>query len=92
MELLSQYKQDHPEAFQEQKRPPLTHEYGRQYTGMIAFVIRLSGGRIRDANAATRVLLIAAAVIILISVILFFRTGTPRPSGPIVPVAGPGTQ
>ena len=75
MDLLSQYKKDHPEAFQEQKQAPMTDEYGRVYTGMIAWVMCLSGGRIRDARTATYVLMAAAGIIFVVSLFLFFRGG-----------------
>ncbi|MEK7082360.1 MAG: hypothetical protein AAB915_01630 [Patescibacteria group bacterium] len=92
MDFLSQYKQEHPEAFQEKKRTPITDEYGRVYTGMIAVVIRLSRGRIRDARTASYVLLGGAILIAIISLVLYFRSGTSGPSGRVVPVAGPNTQ
>ncbi len=63
MDLLSQYQQEHPEAFQGQKQAPAGDEYGRAYTGTTALVIRISGGRIRDARQVMYVLFIAGAVI-----------------------------
>lgn len=72
MDLLSQYNKDHPETIQEQKRQPVTDEYGRTYTGMIAFVMRLSGGRIRDARQASYALLVASAIIVASALIIFF--------------------
>lgn len=90
MDILSQYKQEHPEAFQEKKPLPLTDEYGRTYTGMVGLVMRLSGGRIRDANQASKVLLVGTVVIGAVALYLFIRAfSSPRPSGPIIPVAGP---
>lgn len=71
MDLLSQYNKDNPETIQKQKRQPITDEYGRTYTGMIAFVMRLSGGRIRDARQASYALLVIAIMIAVISFILF---------------------
>ena len=64
MDLLEQYKQQNPGAFQEKKPPRMMDEYGRTYTGMIAFVMWLSGGRIRDTKQASIVLLILSAIII----------------------------
>ncbi|MEK7541316.1 MAG: hypothetical protein AAB533_00505 [Patescibacteria group bacterium] len=75
MNLLSQYNKDHPEAFQEQKAVPMTDEYGREYTTMVRWVIRLSGGRIRDGRTATYTLMAVAAIIFIISLFLFFRGG-----------------
>ncbi len=72
MDLLSQYNKDQPEAFQEEKAAPITDEYGRAHSGMIRLVMRLSGGRIRDARTASYVLLIAAAVILTVSLVFFF--------------------
>ena len=74
MDLLSQYKQEHPE-FQEKKQAPMTDEYGRVYTGMIALVMRLSGGRIRDARTATYALMAASVIVFIVSLFLFFRGG-----------------
>ena len=72
MDLLSQYKQDHPEAFREQKQAPMADEYGRAYTGMTAWVMRMSGGRIRDARGASYMLFAVAAVLLAASLIFFF--------------------
>lgn len=71
MDILSQYKQDHPEAFQEKKPPRMTDDYGREYSGMVAFVIRLSGGRIRDVRQATFALVAASAIIAVSALIIF---------------------
>ncbi len=91
MDLLSQYKQQNPEAFQEKKPLPLTDEYGRTYSGMVAFVIRLSGGRIRDARQASYALLGVVAFIIIISLSLFFYGGrnTIYVSKELIPVQQP---
>lgn len=73
MDLLEQYKQQNPEAFQEKKLPILTDAYGREYSGMVAFVIRLSGGRIRDARQAGYVLLTIAAGATIATFFLFAK-------------------
>ena len=75
MDILSSYKQQHPAAFQEKKQTPLTDEYGREYSTMVAWVIRLSGGRIRDARTATYTLMVVAVIVFIISLFLFFRRG-----------------
>ena len=80
MDLLEQYKQQNPKAFQEKKRAPMTDEYGRVYTGMIALVMRLSGGRIRDARQASYALLAVAVVLFLAALLFFF--GIPGASAP----------
>ena len=72
MDLLSQYNKDHPEASLEKKAASITDEYGRVYTGMIALVMRLSGGSIRDARTASYVLLAASAIIILGALVILF--------------------
>lgn len=72
MDILSQYKKEHPEAFQEKKAPPMTDEYGRVYTGMIALVIRMSGGRIRDAKGASMALLVFVVLVLIGASLLFF--------------------
>ena len=71
MDILSQYNKEHPETSQEQKQTPITDQYGRAYTGMTAFIIRTSGGRIRDARRALRILLIAGVVVFAVSITIF---------------------
>ena len=80
MDLLSQYKQDHPEEFREkpQWEPP------REYGFFIRMVMKMSGGRIRKVNKADFVLAIGAAVAFVLSLILFFAG-----SGTNVPLPGP---
>ena len=73
MDLLSQYKQQHPEAFREQKQMPMADEYGREYSGMIAFVMRVSGGKIKDIKQAMYILLAVATIIGLLSFVLFAK-------------------
>lgn len=83
MDLLEQYKQQNPEKFRDQKPAPMADAYGREYSGMIAFVIRLSGGRIRDAKQANYALLVIAGAITLAAVLFF--TGIPGASAPPQP-------
>ena len=71
MDLLEQYKQQNPEAFQEKKQPRMSDEYGREYSGMVALVIRLSGGRIKDAWTANIALLVTCAIIVVSALIIF---------------------
>ena len=71
MDLLSQYKQDHPEAFRDAPKWQPPKEYGF----FIRLVMRLSGGKIRDINKASYALAIAAAVVFLISLLFFFGIG-----------------
>ena len=73
MDLLEQYKQQNTEAFREQKPRPLTDEYGNAYTGMTALVMRLSGGRIRDAKQVGYVLLAIAAGAAAVASFLFAK-------------------
>ncbi len=80
MDLLEQYKQQNPEAFREKKPAPMADAYGREYSTLVAFVMRFSGGRIRDAKQASYVLLGIAGVIAVVS--LLFFTGIPGTSAP----------
>lgn len=90
MDILSQYKQEHPETSREQKQTPAADEYGREYSGMIAFVMRLSGGRIRDARQANYALLGTALVIALAAMTIFFTTIiAPAPTKIYSPIAQP---
>ena len=82
MDLLSQYKQDHPEAFQEKKAVPMADEYGRTYPAMVRLAMRLSGGRIRTAQQANYALLAAVVVIILVALLLFFGVPGSAPTQP----------
>ena len=68
MDLLSQYKQDHPEEFREKPQ----WESSREYGFFIRLVMRLSAGKIRDVSKAAYVLAIAAAAVFTFAVILFF--------------------
>ena len=76
MDLLEQYKQQNPEKFREQKPTQMADEYGREYPAMVALVIRLSGGRIKDARQASYVLLGIMVHISIIALFLFFGTKT----------------
>ena len=89
MDLLSQYKKENPEAFREQKQAPATDEYGRVYTSMIALVMRLSGGRVRDARTASYALLSIAILGALVAVSLYLSSGTT--SHPIINAPPPET-
>ncbi|OGZ96199.1 MAG: hypothetical protein A3J10_02290 [Candidatus Sungbacteria bacterium RIFCSPLOWO2_02_FULL_54_10] len=79
MDLLEQYKQQRPEAFQEQKPAP-ADAYGREYGAMIRMAMRLSGGRIRTAKQADMALIAFASIALVISLFFFFRD-----SGPALP-------
>lgn len=68
MDLLSQYKQDHPEAFRKAEAFQPSGEYG----SLVRFVMRASGGRIREARGASIVLLIAAAAMAALAISIFF--------------------
>jgi len=76
MDLLEQYKQQHPEMAQNVPvwSPP------REYGFFIRLVMRMSGGKIRDVNTASYVLAIASAVIVVVSIGIFtynfFGSGT----------------
>ncbi len=95
MDLLEQYKQQNPERFREQKSAPMTDAYGREYSMLVGFVIRLSGGKIRNAKQANYFLLGIAGIIAFISLILFLRligVGTGPDTSRVVPIAGPGNE
>ncbi len=82
MDLLEQYKQQRPEAFKPVVPQPATDPYGREYGAMVRLVMRMSGGRIRDARQASYVLIAVAAVFLTVSLFFFFRG-----SGPSLPSA-----
>ena len=80
MGLLENYKEQNPEAFRKapQWEPP------REYGFFIRLVMRLSGGRIRDVNKASYVLLTVAVIIVIVALILFFAGNSAR-----IPLPGP---
>ncbi len=81
MDLLEQYKQQHPEVLQ----PASTWSPPREYGFFIRLVMRLSGGKIRDINQASYVLAIAGAVIVVISTAIFIYdfSGSGTVSSPV---------
>lgn len=90
MDLLEQYKQQNPQAFQEQKQSPPVDEYGREHGGMIRLAIRISGGRIQNTKQAHYVLLGVAVVAAATGIILFFAASFAPESAEIYsPVAEP---
>ena len=95
MDLLEQYKQQNPEKFREKKPAPMADPYGREYSTLVALVMRLSGGKIRDAKQASYALLGVVVIIAVISGILFLRllgVGTGPDMSSAVPIAGPGNE
>lgn len=84
MDFLEQYKQQNPELSRAEKRPQTTDEYGSEQSGLVGLVVRLSGGRIRDARRANYVLLAIGCVIILVLLLLIF--GIPGSSPPTTPL------
>lgn len=67
MDLLEQYKQQHPEAFREKPQWQPSSEYGF----LIRLVMRLLGVRVRDTRMASYVLLIAGVAVFVVSVAIF---------------------
>ena len=68
MGLLENYREQHPEEFREKPRCEAPKEYGF----FIRLLMRLSGGRIRDVNAASYVLFGAAIFIMVIAIAVIF--------------------
>lgn len=88
MDLLEQYKTDHPEAFRELPRQQVAD--GQSF--LIRMVMTLSGGMVRDVRQAQYVLLGIAIICALVGAVLFFNlVRGPQPLSPdkIVPIAGP---
>ena len=83
MDLLSQYKQEHPESFEEKQTWTPPNEYGF----FIRLVMRASGGKIRDVNTASRILLGAVVIMILVAFMLsFWGSGGSVPPPPPAPL------
>ena len=64
MDLLGQYKEQNPEAFREKPQWEAPKEYGF----FNRLIMRLSGGKIRDIDQASRTLAIVVVVIFMVSV------------------------
>ncbi len=81
MDILSQYKEQHPEAFKEKPQWQPPSEYGF----FIRLVMRLSGGRIREARQASLALVIAAGVVFVASIGIFIYSfsGSRVPQNPV---------
>lgn len=80
MDLLEQYKQANPSAFQAVAPQAPRDPYGREYGFFVRLAMRASGGRIRTAAQANAALLAAAAVFMAASLFFFLRS-----SGPSLP-------
>ena len=63
MGLLENYKEQNPSAFREKQKRSPSDDYGF----FIRLVMSASGGRIRDANTASYVLLGAAVFIMIVA-------------------------
>ena len=72
MDLLEQYKQQHPEAFRPRENTGLGAD---EYGFLIKLAIRLPGGFVQNAKQATRVLLGAAGLVFVVAIVLFLRSG-----------------
>lgn len=72
MDILKQYKKEHPMMFRE-----VPQEFrSRDHRFLIALVIWMSGGRVRDTRDASVILIVAAlAVAALTIVVVFFNFG-----------------
>ena len=78
MDLLEQYKQQHPEAFRPRENTGLGAD---EYGFLIKLAIRLPGGFVQNAKQASRVLLGAAGIALVITVLLLLRgSGQELPS------------
>ena len=81
MDILEKYKGEHPEAFRPRENPGLASD---EYGFLIKLAIRMPGGFVRNARQASRVLLGAAVLLIVVSLSVFFWRG----SGPELPSEG----
>ena len=82
MDILDQYKKQYPES---QPTPKNLYEGQPQdYGPIIKWVIKISGGRIRDAQQANMILLGGTIVLIVIALAISF--GLPGSSAPPVPL------
>ena len=78
MDLLEQYKTQHPEAFRPARMAAMRDS--GEYGFIIKFVIRMPGGVVRDARSAKRVLLGASGVLLALALVVFFAgSGSSRP-------------
>ena len=77
MDILEQYKKEHPKTFKPTATQPVTDPYGREYGAMVRLAMGLSGGRLRTVQQANYALLAFAGVVLLVSLFFFFRSGGP---------------
>ena len=75
MDLLEQYKQQHPEAFTKKKSPQYSDQ-DAEYSTLVRLAMRLSGGRIKNPHQANIALLIVACLSALLAFYLFFGPGS----------------
>lgn len=70
MDILKQYEKQNPEI----PRAPASQEFQNE-SSLVRMVMRLSGGRIRNAKQANYVLLGFATILIVTSLFVSFSTG-----------------
>lgn len=72
MDILEQYKSQHPEAFRPQAAPSAGAE---EYGFIIKLVLRMPGGAVRSPKQANKILLGAAGAVFVTALILFLWRG-----------------
>ena len=82
MDILGRYEQQHPQATVQARTEQSSDEYGF----FINLVMRMSRGRIQNANQASSVLLAAAVVMMIIAVIILV-IGMRSGAVPLTPVS-----
>lgn len=89
MDILGEYQRQNPIAAAPARQ---TFSPQAEYGFFIRLVMKLSSGRIENGRQASIVLLVAAAGILLVSLVIFLRAGGWLSSGATptnVPIAGP---
>lgn len=72
MDILAQYEKENPK--QEQASQNIYDDQSEDYGAIIHWVMKVSGGRIQDVRQANMVLIVAAVIMIIISLFLIFGT------------------
>lgn len=70
MDILAQYEKQNPE--QKQVPQNMYNDQSEEYGAIIRLVMKVSDGRIQNERQANTVLIIAAGIMIIISLLLIF--------------------
>ncbi|MEK7082981.1 MAG: hypothetical protein AAB972_02320 [Patescibacteria group bacterium] len=82
MDILAQYEKENPK--QEQAPQNMYDDQSEEYGAIIRLVMKVSGGKIQGVRQANMVLIVAAGIMIITTLMLLF--GLPGSSAPTIPL------